>query len=104
MIKGGIFHHFVLKVLNSQVFLDYEAKSPDEQDCSLEALRAAWCDEELTKVESSQDMTTYYKLQSHPLIWLFKICCWNTKLCCVPIFDLESFEEFFNIYSIEVML
>lgn len=77
---------------------------PSKRDCSYEQLRKTWNFSALESISSHTDENDLFKVKTHPLIWLFKMFCWNPKICCVPIGELESFDEFFGIYSIEVSI
>ena len=48
--------------------------------------------------------TRMRKLEKHPMIMLMQLCVWNEKICCVPLNDLNGFEEFFELYSLEVRI
>ena len=42
------------------------------------------------------------KLEKHPIVMLMQLVVWNEKVCCVPLHDLNGFEELFELFSLEV--
>jgi len=101
IIQGGIFHHFATLVLSSEPYERY--MRVNGADCSRDTLRKNWNMETTRKMGTDyMDEHIIFRLRSHPLIWLLKMFCWNPKICCVPLGELDSFVEFFQIYSIEV--
>ena len=102
VIRGGPFHHFGNILLDSKPYRSYYASR--EADCSQEALTLQWANESLRFMDEYADSIDFQQLRSHPLIWLLRMVCWNRKVCCVPIGELDTFEDFFGIYTIEVSI
>ena len=103
-LMGGVFHHFTNLVLCSRQYKKF-LKNIEEgiaSDCSIQTLRIEWNNESVRLIHCYPDSLLFYRLKAHPLIWLLKMICWNPKVCCVPIGELASFDEFFGIYTIEV--
>ena len=101
MIKGGIFHHFVSMVFETEHYENY-TRGVDGVDASYDSIRDQWLEETITQIDEYADNMSIYKLRTHPIVWFFKMFCWNPKVCCVPIGELDNFEDFFSIFTIEV--
>jgi hypothetical protein len=110
-IDRSIFFSFVYEVSKMEHLKEFKEQNRDvissEVVCPSQAsIERGLAEENMKKLTTDQRMqdSRLRKLEKHPMIMLMQLSVWNEKVCCVPLNELNGFQDFFELYSLDVSI
>lgn len=100
------FWYEVSKITHLKKFKELNVDVPENEIIcpSIVDIERGMYEENISQIMSSSRCrdSRLKKLEKHPIVMLMQLVVWNEKVCCVPLHDLNGFEEFFELFSLEV--
>jgi len=110
-IDRSIFFSFVYEVSKMEHLKEFKELNRDvissEVVCPSQAsIERGLAEENMKKLTTDQRMqdSRLRKLEKHPMVMLMQLSVWNEKVCCVPLNELNGFQDFFELYSLDVSI